>query len=266
MTKPALFLLLLLTSLNLSGQSAISGKISSNNDDGNQFFASLIRQQKNYLEGLYYKSVTVPNELINGKEYIPYFFKSGTNPLLRVNMTRKAILFFREMQFKNIYLQYDTYRDEVIITDYSRTTDGRYAQIALNRDNIKGFNLYFDYDSLLFRYFNFPSEYSEKMKDGFYEVCYEGKFTFLVRHRSTVYNKEGVDKYEYKPEKYIFNGSEWARVTTNGSFLRLFGKQEKEISTLMHKSKIKVQRATSSQIAEILRYYDTLEKPGVQPN
>jgi hypothetical protein len=164
------------------------------------------------------------------------------------------------MQFKNLALQYDTYLDEVIYTDNSRIIDGRCLQIALNRDIIKGFNLYFDNDSLIFRYFNFPEKDAEKMKDGFYEVAYEGKTMFLIRHRSSIYNKEGLDKYEYSPEKYILSGDKWFKITSQKSFLRIFGDREKEMSDILHKSKIRVPNATKEQIAQILRSYDSPDK------
>jgi len=48
-------------------------------------------------------------------------------------------------------LQYDTFLDEVIYTDTSRTINYMFPQIALNKDIVEGFNLYLENDSLIFR-------------------------------------------------------------------------------------------------------------------
>jgi hypothetical protein len=257
MTKRAVFLFFILASIKLSGQSAgyLGSVYPASYENIN--ISSLSRLQKNYLEKIYFESVTAPNELINGKEYLPYYYRSGTNPLLFVNMNRKATLLIRDMQFKNLTLQYDTYLDDVIYSDFSKMVNGGFPQIALNRDIVKGFNLYFDYDSLIFRYFSFPAKYADRMNDGFYEVAYDGKTQFLIKHRSTIYNKEGLDKYAYSPEKYIFSGDAWVKITSKKSFLKIFGEREKEINGVVHKLKVKVPGATKSQIAEILKYYDS---------
>jgi hypothetical protein len=260
MTKPAVILFLLLMSLTTFGQPAGQLVLISSSGVENLNSKALPALQKKYLDKIYFSSVTAPNELINGKEYVPYFFRSGTNPLLYANINRSSTLFFRDMMFKNLSLQYDTYRDEVIYSDKARMVSGRYPQIALNRDNIKGFNLYFDFDSLIFRHFSFPSKDADRMKDGFYEVVYDGKSQFLIRHRSTIYNKEGVDKYAYAPEKYILSGDAWVKISSKNSLMKIFSGHEKEMSAMLHKSKIKVPRATKGQIAEILNYYDSSYK------
>lgn len=261
MTKPAVLLFLILMSVEASGQTAGSIKLTSTGTIQTLDAQSLYSLQKSYLEKIYFSSVTTPNELINGKEYLPYFWRSGTNPLLLVNRNRTATLFFRDMQIKNLSLQYDTFRDEVIYTDNTRTVNGQLAQIALNKYNIKGFNLYFDYDSIVFRYFSFTSKDADKMKNGFYEVAYDGKSLFLIKHRSTVYNKEGLDKYAYSPERYIFSGNAWVKISSGKSLMKIFGDRKKEMSSMLNKSKIKIHSASKGQIAEILKYYDSPVNP-----
>ena len=83
------------------------------------------------------------------------------------------------------------------------------------------------------------------------------KTKFLIKHRSKIYNKEGLDKYAYSPEKYIFKGESWVKLTSGKKFLQIFGEREKEINDLMARLKIKIPKATKSQIAEILKYYDS---------
>lgn len=262
MIKSALIILFIICFLKISAQPAGSSRMISSAGFEKIDISSLSVQQKNWLEKIYNNSVTSHNELINGKEYMPYYYRSGTNPLLLFKSNRTATLFFRDMQFKNISLQYDTFLDEVIYTDVTRIVNGSCQQIALNKDNIRGFNLYFDYDSLIFRYLRFSENDAETMTDGYYEVVYEAKTRFIIRHRSTMYNKEGLDKYEYSPERYILSGDKWVKITSGKTFLKIFGTRSKEIAGLLHKSKIKIKTATKGQIADLLKYYDSSEKHG----
>ncbi len=212
--------------------------------------------QKEYLDKLYMGSVTVPNELINGREYFPYFYRSGTNPLLFADKSRTSTLFFRDMKFSNISLNYDTFLDVLVFTDNSKLVNGHYPQIALNNDNIRGFNLYFGYDSLSFKYLRFNGEKGSRMKDGFYELAYDGKIKFLIKHKSTVYNKEGLDKYAYSPDKYIMYGDSYFRITSNHSLQKGLGERSKEMAQLMKKKGVNIRKATKDQISDLLKTFD----------
>jgi len=259
MVKSSLIFILLVVSIELSAQSVST--IKNNSTNTSVLNSDLPQLQTRYLEKIYFTSVTATNELINGREYLPYYWRSGTNPLLFVNRNRTSTLFFRDMEIRNLSLQYDTYLDVVVYTDNTRTVNGQLARIALNRDNIKGFNLYFDYDSLKFRLFRFSAKYSDKMKDGFYEVAYDGRSQFLIKHRSSLYNKEGLDKYDYAPENYIFSGDSWVKISSKKSLMKVFGSKEKEMSAAIRNSKIKVQKASKGQLVELLKYFDNSDKP-----
>ncbi len=260
MNKAGVFFLSVLVSVQIAAQPAGLLKPASSFGNKDLNVQSLFHLQKNYLEKIYFSSVTSINELINGREYLPYYWRSGTNPLLFVNRNRTSTLFFRDMEIRGLSLQYDTYLDVVIYTDNSRIVNGQLARIALNRDNIKGFNLYFDYDSLNFRLFRFPAKYSDKMKDGFYEVAYDGRSQFLIKHRSALYNKEGLDKYAYTPENYVLSGDSWIKISSKKSLMKVFGDRGSEMNAVIHKSKIRVPKASKGQIVELLKYFDATDK------
>jgi len=135
MVKSSLIFILLVVSIELSAQSVST--IKNNSTNTSVLNSDLPQLQTRYLEKIYFTSVTATNELINGREYLPYYWRSGTNPLLFVNRNRTSTLFFRDMEIRNLSLQYDTYLDVVVYTDNTRTVNGQLARIALNRDNIK---------------------------------------------------------------------------------------------------------------------------------
>ena len=67
----------------------------------------------------------------------------------------------RSRRYNNLILQYDTFLDEVVYTDTSRTMNYRFPEIALNKDIVEGFNLYFEDDSLHFQIFQATRMYKE---------------------------------------------------------------------------------------------------------
>jgi hypothetical protein len=214
---------------------------------------------QNPLYKLYYESVSVPQELINGKEYLPYYFhsKSKTTPLLFSGEVFNATLKIKGRMYRNTGLQYDTYLDELIYIDTSRIIDNMYPRIALNKDIVDGFSFVFKGDSMKFRYLKFPDK---ELTDGFYEIAYDGGTRFMIRHRSTQYNFDAIDEYKYLPERYIVAMGKCYEIKNNGSFLKIFGQQSDKMKEYLRKSRIKIRQADKNDIVGVLAYFDSLSK------
>jgi len=251
-------LFFLLLSLYCSGQ-VIEQQIIYTNGDSNKKFES---QQADYINKLYYQIVATPKDIINGKECLPYSFRHETTPYFHSRDKLNATLYANHRLYKNIKLQYDTYRDELIYTDPSRIINNEFPRIDLNKDIIDGFSLFVDGDSINFRHFRFPENQSRKLENGFYEVVYEGKTLFIIKHRSLLYNKQGLDEYKYSPERYVFIGEKFYKIRNKKSLIQMAGDHSQEIKEFLHKSRIKVRRAEKDQIAEVLKYYDSLKATG----
>ncbi|MGD0584123.1 MAG: hypothetical protein ABR974_14410 [Bacteroidales bacterium] len=226
---------------------------------GSNRVLEMIGLQKKYLARLYNSGIVVHNELINGTEYAPYYSLSAVSPLLFPLKKRTATVDLGNRQYSNVSLQYDTYLDEIICTDYSRFIGNHYPQIALTREKIKGFTLFFDDDTMNFRYLRFPGNPESGLKDGFYEVAYKGKSQYIIKHVSKTYNKEGIDQYAYYPENYINTGNEFSKVRNKKKFLALFGVHLGEISTYLSERGIRIKKITKYQLKGLLKYYDSLK-------
>jgi hypothetical protein len=252
-------LLLFLVPAAAFSQNSNQLKINSINDSGNRNTTLLIDLQTDYLNRFYSEKIAAPKELINGKEYEPYYTRSKIKPLLYPGKARTASIITKTRRYNNLTLQYDTFLDEVVYTDTSRTLNYRFPQIALNKDIIEGFNLYFQDDSLIFRYFRSP-EYSDKnLKEGFYEIAYTGKSSYVIKHESTFYEREGLNEYKYSPKNYISIGNKFYKIKTKRSLLHLFNDKTAEVKSFIHSSRIRMRQADKSQIAAIVRFYDSLE-------
>lgn len=213
--------------------------------------------QKVYLTALYLREVDKSDELINGREYVPYYFRSIITPLLSGNRKHSGFLIFNNRQYKNVTLDYDTYHDQLIYSDSSKLIEDKQFKIALNKDLVGGFTLFFKDDSMKFRYFRADGPGKFNLSDGFYEVVYDGKTKCIIRHQSFLAYKDGVEEYRYEPAEYILVGQVFTRVKSSKSFISLFGKDADKVRKFLRTNRIHFRRAGKNEIATVLRYVDT---------
>lgn len=242
----------------ISGQNSNFMRTNSLTDSKTTELISLIARQTKYLKSFYSEKIEVTKELINGKEYEPYYLRSIFKPLLLPGKERTASVITKTRRYNGLTLQYDTYLDEVIYTDTSKKINLRYPQIALNKDMVDGFNLYFGHDSLIFKNFRAPECSEKKLKEGFYEVVYDKKSHYLIKHESSFYERQGVDNYKYSPKNYISTGGEFYRIKSRKSILRLFGEKSPDLKLYMRSSGVKIRKADKYEIMSILKFYDSL--------
>jgi hypothetical protein len=244
--------------IQLPGQNSKLLNINSVNGSDNINSSSLTDRQIQYIKNTYSAKIEVPNEIINGKEYESYYRQSKSKPLLFPDKPRRATLFTKTREYKNLSLEYDTYLDEVIYTDKSRTLNDRFPQIALNKDIANGFNLYFTDDSLIFRFFRFPECSKLNLKEGFYEIAYQGISKFVIKHESSYYQRDGMNEYKYYHEYYISTGNVYYQIKGRRSLLKLFGDKSAVMKKFMHESRIRLNQADRNQYVDILKHYDSL--------
>ena len=250
--------LLLIATFSLHGQNSNLLNVNSLYSSGNQNVSSLIDRQTEYIKRSYAEKIQVPKEIINGKEYESYYTRSKVKPLLFPDKKRTATIFTRTRKYSNVSLQYDTFLDEIIYTDASRTINDRFPQITLNKDIVEGFNMYFEDDSLKFRHFRLPECTRENLKEGFYEIGYQGKSKYIIKHESSYYMREGLNEYKYNPENYINVGDGYFRVKNKRALLNLFGEKSGEVKKYIHLSRIRIRQAGKDEFVSILKFYDSL--------
>jgi hypothetical protein len=264
-TTSRLILLLLFMPFPLRGQDSRLLNINSLYGSDNLKLSTIIDRQIQYIKSTYSAKIEVPNELINGKEYESYYRRSQSKPLLFPDKSRTATLFTRTRQYKKLYLQYDTFYDEVIYTDKGRTVNERFPQIALNKDIVDGFNLYFEDDSLIFRFFNLAECSKLNLKEGFYEIAYQGKSKFVIKHKSSFYQKEGLNEYNYFHEYYVSTGDVFYKIKNKKSLLKLFGEKSGVMKKYLHESRFRMGQADRNQFVDILKHFDSLSLSSLRP-
>lgn len=245
-------------SLSLPAQTGNKLNVSRLKDQNDTDIISQIDRQKAYIKELYAGKIEAQKELINGKEYEPYYTRSKIKPLLFTEKPRTASIITGTRRYNNLTLQYDTFLDEMVYTDTSRTINYRFPQIALNKDIIEEIRLYFSDDSLIFKYFRKPDCTSRNLEEGFYEVVYEGKSSYIIKHTSSFYERQGLNEYKYSPKNFIRTGDKYFRIKSKGSLLRLFGERSGEVKSFLHLSRIRMKQVDKSGLVSILKYYDSL--------
>jgi hypothetical protein len=254
-------LLLFTLTLSLRGQNGNLLKVSSLKGIGDVSNQSLTDRQIEYIQKAYSARVEAPKEIINGKEYISYYTRSQAKPLLFVDKKRTASVFTYSRKYNNLILQYDTFLDEIVYTDTSRTVNYRFPEIALNKDIVQGFNLYFEDDSLQFRNLRGQDYTKKNLTEGFYEIAYEGKSSYIIRHTSSYYVREGRNEYQYTAENFMRIGDVYYRIKSKSALLKLFGEKSGEVKKYLHANRIRIRQAGKNEFVSIIKFYDSLVTP-----
>ena len=223
-------------------------------------YSSVLEFQKNYLYRIYYQKIGSKDEMINGKEYVNYYNRSKLKPILFPDRKHTASISLNDRTYNNVSLEYDTYLDDIIFFDKSRVINNRLYQIAFNKDLVLSFAFYTDQDSMIFKNFKSGEGSNFNLKSGFYEVVYEGRSKYIIKHQSYVFEKEGVDQYYYTPANYVMVRDNYIRIRSSGGFIKLFGEKSDEIRKFMRTNRVDIRKTDKIQIAKVLRYYDNLIK------
>ena len=252
MARLSFLLLLLLCSLR--GMSQETAMVTA--PGGKDMIARTEKAQKEYLEKAYSLSVGVDDGLVNGRTYFPYHYRSKNKPLLFFEKDRTASITMNGRSYDNIFLHYDTFTDEVIFPEIENKHAQGLYQISLNRDIIDSFVLFFKDDTLTFRNITGNEPGSAGISSGFYEIAYDGDTKYMVRHASTVHQKNGVDEYFYSPSGYVNTGAGFTRIRSNSQFIKQFGARSAEMKKIMDRYKINVRKSNKNQIISALKLFD----------
>lgn len=249
----SLFLILLLTWPLLAQNSLSSADLYGSID-----YNLLLDYQTDYLRKFYFQNVDNVDELVNGKDYIPYYFRSHFPPILYFNRKPQSSLTLNGRRYENLTLEYDTFKDEVVYSDSLKFIDNKVFKISLNKDPVDGFCFYSGSDSLSFRFFSQEEDPNFNLPEGFYEIVYGGRSKLIIKHRSYLLVKDGIDEYIYSPADYIMVNRGYTKITSKRVFLNLFSDKSGEIKKFIRTNRIHIRKADKNELAAVLRYYDSL--------
>lgn len=226
---------------------------------GGHSLRELEREQAEDLYSIYLEGIGRRDELINGRDYFPYYYRSTLKPLIFPGIPREAILVLKGRTYPDVMLEYDTFTDEVILADTTLIFNGRLYEVSLNSNIIDRFILMFNTDTLDFRFFSMSSE--SGLASGFYELARTGICSYIIRHRSVTHERNAIDQYFYSPVGYVSTGVGYERIRPSGRFFSIFGENAGEVKAFARKNRINLRKAEKHQIVKILDHYESLLKP-----
>jgi hypothetical protein len=224
----------------------------------NDNYDAVLNNQRAYLNKLYYAKVGDVDELINGRDYFPYYIHIKITPILFFDKSHTSSVILNGRNHTDMNLDYDTNLDELIYTDSGKVMDYRVIKIALNKDPVESFSFYFGTDTLLFRPFRSEEGKIFNLPEGFYEVPYDGKSKYIIKHQSFLSEKQGLYEYSYSVTNYIMSGGEFSKIKSFRNFIELFGDKSEAIRKFMRTSNIRIRKGDKKQIVMVLKYYDNL--------
>jgi len=218
-------------------------------------FAGIEAAGRETLDSIYAVRTGTEHAFINGTEYFPYHYRAKHKPLLHYGEERSAEITVSGRKYKDLVLQYDTYTDEVIFSEMDNDFGKNLYHISIKRDLIGDFTLFFKTDTLMFRYFT-PEETGGEVPPGFCEVAYEGPTGYIIRHRSVVHQRNGIDEYYHSPVGYIKTPHGYSKITSGSRFFKLFGEGSEEMKRLIGMHGIKLRKAGKREMVRLLQAYD----------
>jgi hypothetical protein len=229
---------------------------------GKTYYTTIRARQVKRMNEIYSSHVNNADELINGREYVPYYFKCREKPLLYEDVKRTGSVILNGRKYDNLNLEYDTYLDQLIYSDYSKLIDDKIFKISLNKDLISEFRLYFEHDSLAFMNLRSDRNHKSDLPDGFYEIIYNGRSSYIIKHQSVYIENEGAYEYRYTPVCYISTGGDFIRIKSASGFRKAFGDRSDAIRKYMRVNGISYRSALRNEIAAVMKYFDSIVQEG----
>ena len=221
---------------------------------------SIQEKQYKFIQDLYDSVLNVSsNVALNGREYLLYFSPHVSTPVIPVKRYPTSSIIIQGKTYRNLMLQYDTFKDQVIYYDPNNLENNAIIPVSVNRTIIDEFDLEYPGNRIKFKYLVIPDTLKGRINNGFYEIVYDKTSRFIIKHRSILVIKDGRNLYKYKPQRYIVNKGIYSRIKGKRSLIKALSDKSVEVKKFIKSSKISVKLAEKGEMVRILKFYDSLE-------
>lgn len=161
-------------------------------------------------------------------------------------------LIFKNQVYEADALLYDILNDKLVYRYYSDNFD--INNIALDENFVSEFAIY----NSVFRYFrNLKTKSGIKLKDGYYEVVYDGESKFLVRWEKTKsFDFTAPDKFDDLKSMYLLNDGKAVRIKNKWQLMKQFAEKKHPVKKLMRENRVTLELGNNSSINKVLEYYE----------
>ncbi len=194
-------------------------------------------------------------DLINGKEFFPYYYRSKSKPLLFNGQGYTAGICVNGRDYNNISLVYDTYTSALIYNDTTRSVIPNDIQLVLNNNIVETFYFARGLDTIKFLNISPGSNSGNQFLSGYYEKALKDSDVFFIKHRSVVYEKNGTDEYYYRPVILARSGNEYITLRSASRFVRYFGEKGDEVKKQLQKGNRDFNPLNREKVLKLIRDY-----------
>ena len=158
-----------------------------------------------------------------------------------------------DQHYTNLPLWYDIYRDELIFI-YQQAPKPELVQLI--KQHVESFTL----GKRGFINLALSKYRQTGLKAGFYEVVYEGKFSFLIKRSLAVQSRQAVPNFVRSDQMFLINEEgEVFRIRKKKSLLKAVGEEQKKaLQSFMKRSGITLQNPNKSDWSSIMQYLNGL--------
>lgn len=195
------------------------------------------------------------SDVLNGSQWTYSKIYKG-NPFLEESYWPAASLSYRGELYEGYQVNYDLYKDELILL-YETEKQTKY--IVLIKD-------YFDSlsytDSLTLKSHTYIySRLPGTKEKALYEKVYEGRSSFVLRPRCMISSDPSgtfAGTYQRSYEYYISTQGGYERVNSKKALLNALGTNIQEVKKFMRKNRLSFNNKEPETIVPILKYFDQL--------
>jgi len=191
-------------------------------------------------------------DLMNGEKYFYPYGKSSGDPFF-FSEARGASITIHNKRFEDQLLRYDIYKQKLIL-DYT-SIFGATSSLVLRNEWVEEFA----FEKHLFRRMAGPGG-----KLGFFQVVTDGPITCVYRWSKnfSLNLNSGVQNYYFTDptkESYLIIDGQFHMYRSNSHFIKAFDQElQKSIKQFMRQAKIKVNKASDSQMRHLVEYCNSL--------
>ncbi len=204
---------------------------------------------------LYRTTMKRSGSLYNGGKYYndEYMTVKG-HPNFESENPEIGNLTYDGQYYWNIEMLYNIHRDILVIVHYDE--DGFYTELKPQQQKITRFQIL---DQTFIR-INPDTLESKTIREGYYQMLYEGDSKVLLKHQKTIETKESAssrrDYFKDKTRLFVNVNSNYYQIRGKRSLLKALVSKEKDIKSFIRLNKLKFADNPVEDTIMTLKYFD----------
>jgi hypothetical protein len=213
----------------------------------------LLNNYKTAVEDTINKRIEIDRPFVLGRMQV-FHGTSVHHPYFSDYRPVNGSLVFKNKLYEADALLYDIHNDKLVYRYYSGNLD--INNIALDENFVLGFTIH----NSTFRYFkDLKTKAGRKLKDGYYEVVYDGTFKFLVRWEKTrSFDMYVSHKFSVSRRMYMLNDGQVVSIKNKWQLMNQFADKKREVKKFIKKNHIILELKNGSSVNEVFEYYESL--------